>query len=56
MFSLVCTFKKVIKIFEVNVDVQKGALGLLRIKLTIDVLVSSISCFHLLLSYGDSPQ
>ena len=27
MFSLVCTFKRVIKNVQIKVDVQKGALG-----------------------------
>ena len=39
-FSLVCTFKKVIKNFEVKVDVQKGPLRF-KGKLTLDVVVSS---------------
>jgi hypothetical protein len=55
MFSLLCTFKEAIRNLEANVDVQMGPLGLLNIKLTIYVIVSSNSCFHLLLSYGDSP-
>ena len=38
-----------------GVDVQKGALSL-REKLTIDMLLSSNSLFHPLLSYGNSPQ
>ena len=39
-FSLVCTFRKTMKNFEVKVNVQKGALRS-RIFLTIYVLVSS---------------
>ena len=41
--------------FEVKLDIQKGALGF-RENLTLDVLVSSNSRFHPLLSYGYSPQ
>ena len=40
-----CTFDKAIKIIEVKVDVQKGPLRFIE-KLTIDVLVSSNSCYH----------
>ena len=54
--SLVCVFLKVVKNFEVNVDVEKEGPEVLRIKLTIDMLVSSDSRFHLLMSYGDSLQ
>jgi hypothetical protein len=38
-FSIVCTFKKAIDIFEVKIDAQKGALRLEK-KMTIDVLVT----------------
>ena len=53
--SKVCTITKAIKNVKVKVDVRKGAHGLER-KLTMDVLISSNSCFHSLLSYGNSPQ
>ena len=42
--------------FEVYVVVQNGALRLRGKHLTIDVLVSSNSCFHALLSSGNFPQ
>ena len=44
-FSLVCTSRKVIDFFEVKIDIQKGA-PKFRQKLTIDVFVSSDSCFY----------
>ena len=52
-FSLVCTFRKAIKICEVNIDSQKGFQDLEE-KLTIDVLVSFTLHFHPLLLDGDS--
>ena len=48
-----CTFQKAIKNVEVAVDIQKGTQGLEILFLTIDVLVSSNSYFHPLLSYGN---
>lgn len=42
LFPLVCTFKKPITNFEVNVNIQKGALRLKKKMTFIDVLVSSI--------------
>ena len=39
-FSLVCTSKKVVKKYDVKVDVQKGAIRF-RGTLMIDVLLSS---------------
>ena len=48
------TFKKGIKNFEVQVDVQKGPQGL-KGKLTMDALFSYNSHFHAMLSYGNSP-
>ena len=46
LFSLVCTFKKVVKSFKLKVDVQKGPLRF-RGKLTLDVLFSSkFTLFH----------
>ena len=55
--SLVCTCKKAsINKFEVYVDVQNGALRFRGKHLTIDVLVSSNSCCHPFLSYGNCPQ
>ena len=55
MFFLVCTSKRLWKRFEINVDVQKGALSF-TINLINRLIVSSNSCFHPLLSYGNSPQ
>ena len=54
-FSLVCIIRKASKNVEVKVDVQKGALGF-RVKLAVDVLISSNPSFHPLLSCGNSPQ
>ena len=53
-FPLLCRLRKAIDDFEVKLNVQKG-LESLKKKLTIDVLVSSNSHFHSLLSYGNSP-
>ena len=50
-----CTFRKVIKYINAKVDVPKGALKC-RENLRIDVLVSSNSHFHPLVSYGYNPQ
>ena len=50
-----CTFKKGIKNFAENEDVQKGTLRF-RGNMTIDVLVPSNSRSHSLLSYGNNPQ
>ena len=50
-FSLMCTTIMLIIIFEVEVEVQKGALRFREI-LTIDMLVSSNSYFRPLLPYG----
>ena len=41
-FSIVCTFRKAIKNFEVKARVQKGAM-FFRENLTIDVSISSFS-------------
>ena len=55
-FSLVRTLKMAIKKFEVKVDLQKGRGLRFRIFFgKLDVLVSSNSHFHPLLSYGNSP-
>ena len=54
-FSLVCTSRKAIISFEVKIDVQKGGPSCLEKFLTVDILVSSNSCFHPLLSYDHSP-
>ena len=43
--SLLCTFGKVFKKFEVKLNIQKVALRF-REELTIDVLVSLNSCFY----------
>ena len=53
LFSLVCTFRMVFKVFELNVESEKGPQGLEKI-LTINVLISFNQHFHPLLSYGDS--
>ena len=54
-FSLVRTLRKaIIKNFKAKVDVQKGAPRFYFF--VIDVLASSKSHFHPLLSYGNSPQ
>lgn len=50
-----CTFEKATYLFKVKVDAQKGAPRFKDLKKK-DVLVSSNSCFHPLLSYGHSPQ
>ena len=49
--SFVFTFKKIMKSFEVTIDVQKGVA---RFRNN-DVLVSSNLRFHLLLSYDNNP-
>ena len=54
LFSLVCTFRKAIKNFEAKVNVQNMALRF-REQFTMNMLVSSNSHFHSLLSYGNSP-
>ena len=54
-FSLVCTYTKAIKNYEVKIDVQKETLKHGE-KLTIDVLVLSNTHSHRLLSYHNSPQ
>ena len=54
-FSLMCTTIMLIIIFEVEVEVQKGALRFREI-LTTYMLVSSNSYFHPLLPYGHSPS
>jgi hypothetical protein len=51
-FSIVC-IQKGIKKPEVKVDVQKRVL---RFREKIDMLVSSITCLHPLLSYGNCPR
>ena len=56
-FSLVCTCRKAsINKFQVFVDVQNGTLRFRGEQFTIDVLVSSNSCYHPLLSYDNCPQ
>ena len=55
LFSSMCTFEKATYLFKVKVDAQKGAPRFKDFKKK-DVLVSSNSCFHPLLSYGHSPQ
>ena len=54
-FSLMRTSSEAINVFEVKVDVRKGALRFNE-TLIIGVLVSSNSHFHSLLSYGHSLQ
>ena len=54
-FFVVFTFRKAIKNFEVKVNVQNRALRLEK-NFIIDVLISSNSHFHPLLSYGNSHE
>lgn len=54
-YSLVSTFKEIIKTFSIKVDVQKGVLGF-RDKFDKDMIISPNLCFHLLLSYGNHSQ